>query len=122
MNFTNQSSKQLAAMREEMTANLKEISMAEIAALRKEKQYQLLVTMDTFTREQSKLMPDFELADKARATSLLQMFSVIGDKIGITLSFPSELANKSVAQVLHILDYIDDDEKLNALGYQEGTI
>jgi len=122
MNFTNQSSKQLAAKREAISTELKEIAAAEIAVLRKEKQYQLLVTMDTFTREQSKLMPDFELADKARATTLLQMFTIIGDKLGFVANFPLELANKSVAQVLHILDYIDDYEKLNALDYQEGTI
>ncbi len=84
---------------------------------REERQYQLLVTMDTLTREQSKLMPDFELADKARATTLLQMFSIIGDKLGFVVSFPPELANKSVAQVLHVLDFIDDNEKLNAIDY-----
>lgn len=122
MQFFNQSSEELATMIGDVNARLQELELARAKSLKREKQYQLLVGLDTFTRQQSNLMPDDMLADKCRETTLFQMFNLIGHKLSFVASLPPELAHKSLAQVLHVLDFIDDDEKLNAIDYQEGLI
>lgn len=111
----NQNSTQIGATIAELEEKIEMLKNEQNTARRREKQYQLLAGHDGATRYKSGKMPDSELADKCRGTALFQFFSLLGDKVGFQVALPIELANKSIAQVLYILDYIDDDATLDSI-------
>lgn len=83
------------------------------------KKARLLVSLNSFSLAQVMKMPDFELADKSRKTSLFALLSMLTAQYNIQLAFPVELVGKSIAQVLYVMDYIGDEEKLEQLEIPE---
>ena len=115
------SSQQISKEELELEQKLEELKKEKIATTRREKQYQLLTTLNNMTLKEVKKIPDSELAGKCRDTTLLNLFSVIGQKLNFQVLIPLDLGNKSLAQVLYILDHIDDDATLNAIDEQAVT-
>lgn len=114
-------SQQISKEEMELEQKLAELKKEKIESTRREKQYELMTRLSNMTLKEVKKIPDSELAGKCRNTSLLDLFSVIGQKLNFQVLIPPELGRQSLAQVLYILDHIDDDATLNAIDEQAVT-
>jgi hypothetical protein len=114
-------SQQISKEEIELEQKLTELKKEKIEATRREKQYELMTRLSNMTLKEVRKIPDSELARKCRDTRLLDLFSVIGQKLNFQVLIPTELGIQSLAQVLFILDHIDDDATLNAIGDEAVT-
>ncbi len=96
---------------------IENLKIEQVKVARQEKQYKLLTSsaLQSFIQLNVSQMEDFMIADKCRETSLHELLSIMARVLNIGIQWPVELLGKTVADVLYILDHIENDNKLDDL-------